>query len=145
MTAVAIETARPESCESRRLLVVIDELCAAPELARREPIEAFVISPAHGSAVPKWYVDEDAARAEAIRRLRACVACLAAAGIRADGRLSDPDLVQAIADALDSFPANEILIITAPQRPLSWFNQNVIDRARRSFPQPIEHVVMREA
>jgi hypothetical protein len=144
VTAVAIET--------RRLLVVVDEPCTAPELcagvrayAGAEPIEAFVISPAHGSAVPQWYVDEDAARAEAARRLRACVACLAAAGIRADGRLSDPDPVQAIADALDVFPADEILVITAPQPPSSWFHQNVIDRARRSFPQPIEHVVMRRA
>ena len=45
-------------------------------------------------------------------------------------------------DVLHDFPADEILIITAPQRPSTWLHQNVIDRARRSFQQPIEHLVV---
>jgi hypothetical protein len=50
--------------------------------------------------------------------------------------------VQAIADALHDFPADEILLITPPPRPSTWLHLNVIDRARRSFQQPIKHIVM---
>lgn len=152
MTALA--TQQPPASESsrtlrHRVLVVVDEACMSSDLcagvrehAGSGPIEALVIAPAHGSAATRWYVDEDAARAEATRRLRASVACLAGGDIRAEGRLADPDPVQAIADALHDFPADEILIITAPQRPSTWLHQNMIDRARRSVQQPIEHLVM---
>jgi hypothetical protein len=133
----------------RRVLVVVDQPCTAPELCASvrgyvgtDRIEALVIAPAHGSPETQWYVDEDAARAHATHRLRACVACLARDGIHASGQLSDPDPVQAIADALHEFPADEILLISAPKRPSSWLRQNVIDRARRTFAQPVRHVVM---
>jgi len=144
----AAETPR-STASRRRLLVVVDQPCTAPELCASvrgyvgaDRVDALVIAPAHGSRDTQWYVDEDAARADATHRLRACVACLAGDGICASGQLSDPDPVQAIADALHEFPADEILIVTAPHRPSHWLHQNVIDRARRSFEQPIAHVVM---
>ena len=151
--AGAIETEPvplPHSPDSgRRILVVVDEPCTSPELcagvhsdAGGTPTDALLIAPTHGPAAARWYVDEDAARVDATHRLRACVACLGAEGIRAEGRLGDPDPVQAIADALHVFAADEIQIITAPQRPSTWLHQSVIDRARRSFEQPIKHVVM---
>jgi hypothetical protein len=131
------------------LLVVVDQPCTAPELCASvrgyvgaDWIDALVIAPSHGSPDTQWYVDDDAARADATHRLRACVACLAGDGIHAGGKLGDPDPVQAIGDALDEFPADEILIVTAPRRPSNWLHQDVIDRARRRFEQPIAHVVM---
>lgn len=142
------ETSRTTTSR-RRVLVVVDHPCTAPELcasvrgfAGADRVDALVIAPADGSPDTQWYVDEDAALADATHRLRACVACLAGDGIRASGQLSDPDPVQAIADALHEFPADEILIVTAPQRPSNWLHQNVIDRARRRYEQPIVHVVM---
>ena len=142
------ETTRT-TASRRRVLVVVDQPCTAPELCASvrehvvtDRVDVLVIAPAHGSPDTQWYVDEDAARADATHRLRACVACLAGDGIRASGQLSDPDPVQAIADALYEFPADEILIVTAPQRPSNWLRKNVIDRARRRFDQPIAHVVM---
>jgi hypothetical protein len=129
--------------------VVADEACTSSDLCAgvwdhtgSGPIEALVIAPAHGSIATRWYVDEDAARADATQRLRASVACLARGDIRAEGRLADPDPVQAIADALHDFPADEILIVTAPQRPSTWLRPNAIDRVRHSFRQPIEHLVI---
>ncbi len=151
MTAVPTQPASSGSSRTsrHRVLVVVDEACTSPGLCTgvrdhvgNGPIAALVIAPAHGSAATQWYVDEDAARADATRRLRASVACFARGDIRADGQLADPDTVQAIADALHDFPADEILIITAPQRHSRWLHQNVIDRARRSFQQPIEHLVI---
>jgi GABA permease len=137
------------SAAARRLLVVVDDACTAPQVcasvrtfAGDQPIEALVLAPPHGTAATQWYVDEDAARADATHRLRTCIACLARAGIRAGGELSDPDPVQAITDALHEYPADEILLVTAPQRPSRWLRQNVIDRARATFEQPITLVVM---
>ena len=65
------------------------------------------------------------------------------AGIDAEGALGDPDPVGAIADALQDFDADEILLVTAPQRPSSWLRPNVVDRARRTFAVPIHHSVVR--
>jgi hypothetical protein len=149
MTAVATASTPRSRVASGRWLVVVDDACTAPEVcatvrahADAPRIEALVLAPAHGTAATRWYVDEDAARAEATRRLRTCVACLTKDGFRVTGELSDPDPVQAIADALDEFPADEILLVTAPQRPSRRLRQNAIDRARRAFQQPITHVVM---
>jgi GABA permease len=151
MTAIATPTAseRRSRTPSRRVLVVADDACTTPELcaslrafAGDTPIEALVIAPAHGTTATQWYVDEDAARADATHRLRTCVNCLVRDGIRVSGELSVPDPIQAIADALHEFPADEILLVTAPQRPSRWLRQNVIDRARQGFEQPITHVVM---
>jgi hypothetical protein len=135
--------------DTRRVLVVVDDGCTAPGLCarvrvftRETPIEAFVITPAHDTAATQWYVDEEAARADARRRLRICLNCLARDGIRANGDLSDPDPIQGIADALHQFPADEILFVTAPRRPSTWLYQSVIDRARHRFPQSIEHLVL---
>ena len=140
------------STSRRRVLVVVDSPCTSPELCASvrtathgDPIEALVIAPAHGSAETQWYVDEDAARADAMHRLRACLACLDSDGIRASGRLGDPDPVNAIGDALHDFAADEILLITAPQRPSTWLRTSAIDRVRRSFHQPIEHIIVSPA
>jgi hypothetical protein len=134
---------------SRRVLVVADDACTAGglcasvrEFAAATPIEALVIAPAHGTASTQWYVDEDAARADATQRLRAWVACLAGDGIRVSGELSDPDPIQGIADALHEFPADEILLVTAPLRPSRWLRQNVIERAHKAFRQPITHIAL---
>jgi hypothetical protein len=139
----------PRTARPHRVLVVIDEECPSHELcaairrsAAREPVEALVIAPASGSPATQWYVDEDAARADAIHRLRGCVACLSGDGIRTQARLADPDPVLAIRDALHDFAADEIQLITAPQRSSGWLRPNVVERARRSFRQPVKHVVV---
>jgi hypothetical protein len=135
-----------------RVLVVIDEECASHALcaairrnAAREPVEVLVIAPAHGSPATQWYVDEEAARADATHRLRGCVACLTGDGIRTEARLADPDPVLAIRDALRDFAADEIHLVTAPQRPSGWLRPNVVERVRSSFRQPVKHVVVSHA
>jgi GABA permease len=151
VTATLEQRTVPEAAavSQRRILVVVDAACTAPDLCVRirahtgnDEIATLVIAPAHDSSATRWYVDEDAARAEATHRLRACVACLAQDRFRVQARLADPDPVQAIADALHDFAADEILIVTTPQPASSWLRTNLIDRARRTFEQPIEHVVM---
>jgi hypothetical protein len=153
MITAARKTFRgPRRARPHRVLVVIDEECPSHALcaairrsAAREPVEALVIAPARGSPATQWYVDEDAARADAAHRLRGCVACLTGDGIRTQARLSDPDPVLAIRDALHGFAADEIHLVTAPQRPSGWLRPNVVERVRRSFRQPVKHVVVSPA
>ena len=151
-TATRKNTRGLRRARPHRVLVVIDEACPSHELcaairasAAREPVEALVIAPAHGSPTTQWYVDEDAARADATHRLRGCVACLAGDGIRTSARLADPDPVLAIRDALHDFAADEIHLVTAPQRPSGWLRPNVVERVRNSFRQPVKHVVVSPA
>lgn len=148
-TAPAPTDTRSPAASCHRVLVVVDQPCTAQDLcarvlahARDDPIEALVIAPVHGGPESQWLVDEDAARSAATRRLRACVSYLARADVRAGARLGDPDTVQAIADALHEFPADEILLISPPQRPSSRLHQNVIDRVRHRFAQPVTHIVV---
>ena len=148
MTTALRTPHRIRRARHHHILVVVDDPCASAGLcagvqrsADHAAVEALIIAPLRGAAT-QWYVDEDAARADATHRLRTCVSCLADGGIRASGRLADPDPVEAIADALHDFPADEILIVTAPRRPSSWLREDVIDRARRRFPQPVEHIVV---
>lgn len=150
MTALATPSAsgsrRPP--EGRRLLLVVDDACRATdlcasvrELAGDRPIEAFVIAPARSTST-QWFVDEDAARADATRRLRTCLTCLAREGMSVRGELSDPDPIQGIADALHEFPAEEILLISPPRRPSRWLRRQVVESARHAFRQPITHIVV---
>jgi hypothetical protein len=151
MTALATPAATELRAHpaNRRILVVVDDACTAPELcasvrafAGDSSVEALVVAPAHDTVSSQWYVDEEAARADATRRLRACVSCLARDGIRAGGELSDPDPIQGIADALHEFQADEILLVTAAQRPSRWLRHNVVDRAQYAFRQPVTHIAM---
>jgi GABA permease len=139
----------PPTTALLRVLVVVDDACTAPDLcasvravAAGRPIEALVVAPAHGGAFAQWYVDEDAARAEATHRLRACLECLAGNGIQVLGHLGDADPVQAIADALYEFDAEEILLVTAAGGPSRWLRPSVAERVRRTFAQPVHLVAM---
>ena len=136
---------------TRHVLVVVDGACTTPELcecirahAGGRSTDARILAPVHGTDATGWYSDDDAARADATHRVRTCNANLAADGIHVTGVIGDPDPVRAIADALDAFPADEILLVTTPQRPSRWLHQAAVDRARRSFSQPVTHVQMRK-
>jgi hypothetical protein len=140
---------QPVTTVTRRLLVVVDDACTAPDLcasvrviAGDRPIEALVVAPAHGGSFAEWYVDEDAARAEATHRLRACVSCLTGDGIRARGQLGDPDPVQAITDALDTFDAEEILLVIGPGGPFRRLHPSVLERVQQTFAQPVSRVAI---
>lgn len=103
----------------RRVLVVVTDLLdpAAIEqvssAARGEEAEVLVLSPARIGFLDRWASDVEGARREAQQRLVISVAALAAAGIEAEARVGDEDVVQAVEDQLGSFPASEVVLIGA--------------------------------
>lgn len=116
----AIEPA-PGGAGKRRILVVvtdpledstaIEQVTAA--VGGEEEATVMVLSPARIGFLDRWASDVEAARRDAQQRLVISVASLAAAGIEAEARVGDEDVVQAIEDQLGSFPASEVILISA--------------------------------
>jgi hypothetical protein len=77
-----------------------------------EDAEVLVLSPARIGFLDRWASDVEGARRVAQQNLVATVAALAKAGIAAEARVGDEDVVQAVEDQLQSFPANEVVLIS---------------------------------
>lgn len=108
----------------RRLLVVVsrpvEEAEAIREIAElaggsrstSAAAEVLVLSPARIGFLDRWASDVEGARREAQRRLVITVASLAKAGVVAEARVGDEDLVQAVEDLLGSFAATDVVLVT---------------------------------
>jgi len=133
----------------KRILVVANETIEGEVLheAIRESnaAEVQVIAPALNSRIRHWLSDEDEAHRSAEERLVALLARLREAGLDARGSVGDGDPLQALADGLHFFPADEIIIATHPEGRSHWLERNLVERARSRFAQPILHVVVDSA
>jgi hypothetical protein len=110
----------------RRLLVVVSrpvedpatiaEIVAATGsegAAGPAPADVMVLAPARIGFLERWASDLERARAGAQRNLVLTVASLAKAGVGAEARVGDEDLVQAVEDQIGSFRATEVILVTA--------------------------------
>ena len=117
----AIGKAPPE-LGRRRLLVTITSPVDDPETidqiatmsGKHGEADVLVLSPARIGFLDRWASDVEGARREAQRRLVITVAALAGADVAAEARVGDEDLVQAVEDQLESFPATAVALITGP-------------------------------
>ena len=136
----------------RRILVVTNETARGDELhdaviaqagrAHDPPARVLVVAPALNSRLRHWLSDDGGARRAAIARVHDCVARLVRAGIAAEGTIGDPDPLQAIEDALGSFPADSLVIATHPEGSSHWLARNLVGRADERFDLPVTHVVV---
>jgi hypothetical protein len=103
----------------QRLLVVLAGPLEDPEAVERvssaagETSQVMLLAPAQIGFFDRWASDVEAARRDAQRRLVISAAALAAAGIEAEARVGDEDVVQAVEDQLGSFPATEVILVSA--------------------------------
>jgi len=105
----------------RRVLIVVGDPLEDPDAVERvadavraaDAAAVMVLSPAQIGFLDRWASDVEGARRDAQRRLVISVAALAAAGIEAEARVGDEDVVQAVEDQLGSFPATEVILVTA--------------------------------
>jgi hypothetical protein len=79
--------------------------------ANGEP-EVLVLVPARIGFLDRWASDVETARHRAQQHLVATVAALAKAGIAAEARVGDEDIVQATEDQLRSYPATEVVLVS---------------------------------
>ena len=135
-----------------RLLVVATSLSIS-EPVRREierraagrPTKTMVVVPAlAGSRLEQaaGEVDEAIAHADEQREPAAEEAREAGAQLVTEPRIGDSDPILAIEDALRGFPAQEILIVTRPAEDAAWMEEDLFERARERFSQPIAHFVL---
>lgn len=101
-----VVTCPVEEPRSVRRIVVASRLADAGEL------EVRVLSPARIGFLDRWTSDVEGARQAAQENLVATVAALAKAGVRAEARVGDEDVVQAIEDQLQSYAASEVVLIS---------------------------------
>lgn len=113
----------PREGAQRHILVVaaspIEEPGAVAAIAREvrsggawEKPDVLVLAPASIGFLDRWASDVEGARRRAQERLVRTVAALAKAGIEAEARVGDEDIVQAVEDQLGSFHADEVILVT---------------------------------
>jgi hypothetical protein len=73
----------------------------------------LVLAPARATFLDRWASDLEGARHAAQESLVVTVASLAKAGVEAEARVGDEDLVQAVEDQIGSYPATEVVLVTA--------------------------------
>jgi hypothetical protein len=90
----------------------VGQVAAAADLGgSKERPDVLVLVPARISFLDRWASDVESARHTAQERLVATVAAMAKAGIAAEARVGDEDIVQATEDQLQSFPATEVVLV----------------------------------
>ncbi len=113
---------KPAPSTTRSVLLVVTCAVEEPGEVRRIAAEAhlgngqdgadvLVLAPAKIGFLDRWASDIEAARQTAQRNLVATVAALAKAGIAAEARVGDEDVVQAVEDQLGSFEATEVVLV----------------------------------
>ena len=134
---------------ARKILVVANETVGGDELRdllgrKAEGVneDVLLVCPALNSRLRTWTSDEDGARAAAQERLDESLARLRDAGVTARGEIGDGDPLQALEDALRTFPADEIVVSTHPPGRSNWLEQGVVENARLRFDVPVSHVVV---
>lgn len=122
-----------------RILYVAQQACGNPALCAEVKAhaaagaEVLVVAPVLGSPLHRWTLDDADDRGLAKARLEESIGCLRRSGLHVRGTLGDTDPVQAIADALLGFSADEIVIcLEKPERP-HWLRKGVIERAADRF------------
>jgi hypothetical protein len=132
-----------------RILLVADEGCSGESLCRPlverlgdRRTEVLVVAPALVSGFHYLDSDVDAAREAAQARLDETVGALRLSGIAARGEVGSESSLEAIADALAVFAADEIVVATPPPERTNWLEQGVVERARELYEQPVTHLVV---
>jgi GABA permease len=153
-TEPALRTAQ----DAQRVLVLANETVEGAELmAELRTIDAkghasyFICVPAnpidtgqamHAGAVYLWEATTEAAQ----ERLDRTLAVMAAHDLEATGELGDYRPLRALAQAVDRFKPDQLVICTHPEDRSAWLRYEVVERARESYPNlPVAHVVVESA
>jgi hypothetical protein len=96
-----------------------------------DELQVLLLAPALNTRIAHWLSDLRKARQDAQRRLAVSLGTLAAAGADARGQVGDSDAVQAVEDALRTFPAQEAVFVTGPG------HEDEVEEVRRRLDRPV--------
>jgi hypothetical protein len=137
---------------SRRILVVTtapvegDALRArVREHAAGEEAEVRVVATASDLSPLDWLAtDEDEARGEAAERAAGVQEAVAPEAEAVEAEVGDTDPVQAIEDALRTFPADELVLVTRREKDAGWLEEGAAAEVLERFSLPVTHLVVED-
>jgi hypothetical protein len=132
----------------RRLLVVTTTEVEPTALQERirghaggEAAEIKIVAPAADVSPLKWLANDDAdARGGAEQIVSSAASAADAEGSVVETEVGDSDPVQAIEDALRTFPADEVVVITRAGEAANWLEADAGAAARERFGVPVTHL-----
>jgi hypothetical protein len=105
--------------------------------------ELKVVATASDLSPLDWLAnDEDRARAEAESRAVEVGRAVAPEADRVEAEVGDTDPVQAIEDALRTFPADELVLVTRRDDDAGWLEEGAAADAFQRFNLPFTHLVV---
>ncbi|HWO15112.1 MAG TPA: hypothetical protein VNM89_00165 [Solirubrobacterales bacterium] len=115
----------PHAGDARRYVLIVvtcpvEKPAAVAAIAREAGIDGadgeadvLVLAPASIGFLDRWASDVEGSRRRAQETLVVTVAALAKAGIAAEARVGDEDVLQAVEDQLQAYPADEVLLVSS--------------------------------
>ena len=107
--------------------------------------EVLVVAPALNSKLRFWVSDPDPAIRRAESVAKDSVERLEEEGVQAHGETGESDPLQALQDALATFDAQDIVLITHPGGDLNWLEDGVVDEVRERYAdRNVKHLEMQQ-
>jgi hypothetical protein len=128
-----------ERADTRRVLVVANQTVGGDPLIEKIKAEAAESPSTFVVILPQG---EGGEHGDAHERLAQTLERLNSEGIEAVGQVMDPDPFTAVQNALQFYPADEIIISTFPETRSGWMRSDLIERVKRITSRPVEHVVV---
>jgi len=133
----------------KRVLVVVtapvdqEALRARVQERTGDGAEIKVVAPASDVSPLQWLAtDEDDARGEAAAVAREAEQAVEPAAERVEAEVGDSDPVQAIEDALRTFPAEEIVLVTRSDDEAGWLEKDADAEVSERFGIPLTRLVV---
>ncbi len=106
-------------------------------------VELMIVAPAlQSSALRFWLSDADDAIERARRTEEETVQRLSEQGVQAEGDTGESDPEQAIQDALESFPADQILVFTHPEDEQHYREDIDVAALEQRFGLPVKQAML---
>jgi hypothetical protein len=131
----------------QRLLVIADSYCS--ETALRDEILArlagavavHLVVPIRVSHLHFMTDDESEEQREAEQSMRISVGLLQERGVSTTGSVGSDKPLESMTDALASFPATRVLLVTPPEDESYWLERDLLAKARPLTDVPVTQVV----
>lgn len=124
-------TAEPITGEALRTAVDADDA------------EVLVVAPALNTRTRFWLSDPDPAIERAEKVAAETEERMEEEGVDAVGETGESDPLLAIQDALATFPADEIVLVTHPEGGRNWLEDGIVGDARERFgDRAVRHLVV---
>lgn len=131
----------------RRILAVVSAPISADALRSAiggdpSDAEVLVVAPALTGKF-RWILgdtDEAIGHAEAVQE--ETVERLDEEGVDAAGDTGESDPLLAVQDALQTYPADQVVFFTHREGSRNWLEEGIVDQARERFDAGVQHVVL---